>query len=247
MAWWKRNIYRYAESRASKARQATIVLSKKERATTERLHLASPLQTHVIPNGVTSIAHDRGQARLWLTQHYDIPLDATVLGCVANFFPAKNLPALVSAFQAVTQNDPTLHLVLIGDGMERNAIETAKGSDTRVHLLGHQQQPRALMDGFDLFVLPSIKEGLPLALLEAMEAGLPCLATRVGGIPEIIEDQKNGWLTEPNTLAQGLAQALADRSRWINIGQAAHETVITKFSQQQMLQKTFAVYQSLIV
>jgi glycosyltransferase involved in cell wall biosynthesis len=102
------------------------------------------------------------------------------------------------------------------------------------------------MDGFDLFILPSVKEGLPFALLEAMDASLPCLATDVGGIPEVIGNGVNGWLTDPSRLASALGHALAHQDQWKTVGTKANATVRERFTDQGMIKKTFELYAALL-
>lgn len=232
-AWF----YRWLERIAGLGRDATIVLSPQEREAAVAARVAPGARIHVIPNGIAPAPHDRVSARAALAQA-GVPTEATVVGCVANFFPTKNVPALVRAFRAAAPTDA--HLVLIGDGEERAAVDAAAGE--RVHPLGHRDDARALMDGFDLFILPSKKEGLPFALLEAMEAGLPCLATAVGGVPSVIADGMNGWLTAPDRLEEGLRRAFAARDAWPRVGKAAAETAHALFTEERMVRETFALY-----
>lgn len=236
--------YRWLERIAGLGRDATVVLSPQERAAALAARVSPAERLHVIPNGVAPVPHDRAAARAALAEA-GVPTDATCIGCVANFFPSKNVPALVAAFADAAPADA--HLALVGDGEQRPAVEQAAAAlGGRAHLLGRRDDARALMDGFDLFVLPSKKEGLPFALLEAMEAGLPCLATSVGGVPSVIADGMNGWLTRPDALGDGLRRACAARERWPRVGKAAAETVHTLFTEERALGETLALYRRLI-
>ena len=243
---WMRFVYRWIERLASNTRDAIIVLSQKEKEKAIRGRVASSDKLFLIPNGVSLRAHDRERARMVLTRA-GVPRGATLLGCVANFYPVKNLPSLVRAFRNITNKSSHLHLVLIGDGNERSAIEEARQGDPHIHLLGYRPDVRELLDGCDLFVLPSLKEGFPFALLEAMEASLPCLATDVGGIPEIIKDDVNGWLAKPNDLERGLRRAISSRDRWPQMGRAARESVLTSFTEEKMTSRTIALYKKLLL
>lgn len=227
--------YRLLERLADRGRDATVVLSPQERDAAHAVGIGRR-GLHVIPLGVAPAAHDRAAARRALGAA-GVPEDALVIGCVANAYPAKNLAALVAAFSGI--QDARARLVLVGAGTER------MHGGTRIHLLGARTDARALMDGFDLFVLPSKKEGLPLTLLEAMDAGLPCLATPVGGIPSVIADGMNGWLTPPADVAGGLKRALAAREQWPRVGKAAADTVRTLFTDARMTRDTLALYDAL--
>lgn len=228
-------LYRLLERLADRGRDATIVLSPQERDAARGAGIGNR-GMHVIPLGVAPAPHDRARARAALGAA-GVPAGALVIGCVANNYPAKNLPALLAAFNGLREG--TARLVLVGGGTER------LNAGARVHVLGARTDARALMDGFDLFVLPSVKEGLPLTLLEAMAAGLPCLATSVGGIPSVIADGMNGWLTTPDAIAAGLMRVMAARDQWPRIGKAAADTVRTLFTEERMTQDTLALYRRL--
>ncbi|TAK04895.1 glycosyltransferase family 1 protein [Patescibacteria group bacterium] len=228
-------LYRCLERLADRGRDATVVLSPQERDAARRAGIGAR-GLHVVPLGVVPASHDRAAARAALSAA-GIPADAVVLGCVANAYPAKNLPALIAAFTRL--HDAAAHLVLVGGGTERLP------GGARIHLLGPRADARALMDGFDVFVLPSVKEGLPMTLLEAMDAGLPCLATSVGGVPSVIADGMNGWLTAPDRLEDGLRRVFAARETWPRAGKAASDTVRTLFTEERMTRDTLALYRSL--
>ncbi|TAL20501.1 glycosyltransferase family 1 protein, partial [Patescibacteria group bacterium] len=240
-----KTLYKNLERWAGWRRDATIVLSQKEKAVALAHKLSAPDIIFVIPNGVAPRQHNRVSARE-LLRVAGVPKTATVIGSTANFYPSKNIPALVSAFASLAKEDENLRLILVGDGPERAQVEsTARTAPGRVHLLGYRTDARELMDGFDFFALPSLKEGLPFALLEAMEAGLPCLATNVGGISEIIEDEKNGWLAEPKNLGAGLAHALEQKNRWPGVGTAAAKTIHEHFTLERMRAETLALFDQL--
>jgi glycosyltransferase involved in cell wall biosynthesis len=115
-----------------------------------------------------------------------------------------------------------------------------------VILLGGLTNPREILPAFDLFVLPSRKEGLPFALLEAMDASLPTVATRVGGVPEVITDDC-GLLVEkedPTALAQALLALLENPDLARELGTAARRRIQTKFNEDSMLEQTASVYWS---
>lgn len=124
-----------------------------------------------------------------------IPRSATTIGCVANFIPAKNHAFLLAVFARILQYDSGAHLILVGDGQNRLAIAKQAamlGITDRVHLLGRRKDVPALLANFDVFLLPSLTEGLPIALLEAQANGVPCLTstavTREAAVmPELVK------------------------------------------------------------
>ena len=103
------------------------------------------------------------------------------------------------------------------------------------------------LTGLDLFVLPSLKEGLPYALMEAMAAGLPVAATNVGGIPDLIADGVNGRLVppqNPEALGRAMAELFQNRALGRELGGRARETISRSFGIARMLERTIAVYRS---
>lgn len=162
-----------------------------------------------------------------------------VVGTIANFYPTKGLDILIQASPLLGN----VHTVIIGDGPARPA-----SVPPRTHLLGTIPDAARLLPAFDVFVLPSRKEGLPYALIEAMAAGLPIVATTVGGIPEIITHEKNGLLVpveNPAALAAAIRRLVDDPSFRAQLGNAA-KTSAEKFSFAAQLANTLAVYRGLL-
>jgi len=129
-----------------------------------------------------------------------LPLDAFVFGAVGRLSPTKGISYLIEAFARVKEQMPLAHLVLVGGGRcraeyERQAVQV--GCDEAIHFLGRRDNVVQLLRGMDVFVLASVAEGMPRALLEAMAADVPCIGTNVGGIPEILGDNEFGCLVEP--------------------------------------------------
>jgi glycosyltransferase involved in cell wall biosynthesis len=163
--------------------------------------------------------------------------DRTVvrIGVVARLAPEKGIPVLLEAFAPLAHERPDLQLVIVGDGRERGELERLAQRlhiEHAVEFLGYQDAVESILVTFDLFVLPSLTEGIPLALLEAMGAGLPAVATAVGGVPEVIENGVSGVLVPPNdplalrTAISSLLEHPDDRAR---IGANAVRRVQEKF------------------
>jgi len=109
-----------------------------------------------------------------------VPSDATTIGCIANFNAAKNHAFLLKVFARIIRHDAEAHLILVGDGPNKDFIEKQAltlGIANRIHLLGRRNDVSSLLAIFDVFVLPSLTEGLPLALLESQVHGVPCLTS----------------------------------------------------------------------
>ncbi len=166
-------------------------------------------QLEVIPNVVDRTIfsmQDSTECRKTLS----LPIDNRIVLYVGNLVPIKGLDYLIRAFSAVTLKAPDAKLYLVGKGTQREALIQLRdelGLADSVHLVGskpHDQLPY-WFNAADLFVLPSIKEGLGTVLLEAMSCGRPSVASDAGGIPEILTDQSAGLLVKPQDV-----QALTD-------------------------------------
>jgi len=178
-----------------------------------------PVRVTVIPNGVPDILgaavrppREDGRFRI---------------GCVSRLSREKGVDVLVEAFARIRRCTPDAELVLIGDGAQRAALEQQaadSGVAGHVQFLGTRDDVPALLATFDAYVLPSRTEGLPMALLEAMAAGLPVVATAVGGVPEVIVDGENGLLTgpeDPGALADAVVRLAGDDDLMRRLGAAA--------------------------
>lgn len=171
------------------------------------------------------------------------------VGTIAELHTNKGLDILITAFKKVLSSIPGINLMIIGEGEERENLARliAKNQLTNnVNLLGRRENASQYLPAFDIFILPSRTEALPYALLEAGGAGLPVVAAKVGGIPEIIENEVSGILV-PKENAEALAEAittlLTNKNLADDYGQKLKQTILTKFSKQKMLDQTFTLYQ----
>jgi len=169
----------------------------------------------------------------------------------SNFRPVKNAPRVVEVFKAVAAQVPA-RLLLVGEGPELNACrELAEdlGVADRIAFLGDQEYIEALLPYADIFVLPSDHESFGLVALEAMSCGVPVLATRVGGMPEVIADGENGFLFDPGDVAgmSALAVALAqDPARRARVAQAARATACERFDIDRAVDRYIELYAALL-
>ncbi|MEJ2701038.1 MAG: glycosyltransferase [Sedimentisphaerales bacterium] len=171
----------------------------------------SAAKTFVLENSVdygrfADVSISKADARKML----GVPEDAFVFGTAGRLAPTKGLTYLMEAFSKVKTQQPSAQLVLLGDGPSRAELEGQVSSlpcRDSIHLLGHRGGIEQLMRGMDVFVLPSVAEGMPRVILEAMASGVPCIAPAVGGIPEIINSREVGLLAPPKD-PEALARAM---------------------------------------
>jgi sugar transferase (PEP-CTERM/EpsH1 system associated) len=160
--------------------------------------------------------------------------DVLVIGSVGRLVPVKNYPLLLQAVAALDRRDVVL--VLVGDGPERIALEALAASlsiSQQVRFLGHRNDVTDLLSTMDIFVLPSLNEGMSNTLLEAMAAGIPSIASYVGGNPELISHERDGFLFSSGdvlALTRYLQILCSDGERRAAFGAAGRARMVREFS-----------------
>lgn len=194
----------------------------------------------------------RSDGRTFFATALDVPVtDNTIfIGTIAELTANKGLHYLIDAVKLLYPNIPPIHLFIIGEGEQRRELEaTIKKLDLEhvVTLLGFNTDARLAIAGMDIFVLPSLKEGLPYAVMEAMAAGLPVVASNVGGMPDLISQNETGVLVppkNPKALAEAITSLAQNPEQRRAFGKRGADTVETKFSLRAMLEKTRQLYET---
>jgi glycosyltransferase involved in cell wall biosynthesis len=239
--WLRRQLARFVDA---------YVAVSSEVADNSRAHrMATEPKLMVIENGIDlALYRPRSDVRAAVRAELGLSASALAMGTVCRLVEGKNVGLLLRA--ALPHLGPQVHLLIIGDGPDRAALEAmarAHPQGESVHFLGQRTDVARLLNGLDLFALSSRSEGHPLSVIEAMATGLPVLSTRVGGIPEMIEDAKTGFLSpadEPAFTAR-LTAALQERPRWTAMGEAARTAACQRFSSERMTDRYLALYQEI--
>jgi glycosyltransferase involved in cell wall biosynthesis len=206
-------------------------------------------QIVLLPNGVNPATYEEIAARRARTPV--IPGERQTVVCLARLAYQKGQDTLLQAWRIVQARMPTTRLILAGEGGMRAQFEclaASLGVAETVEFAGLVTDTRSLLAEAHAFVLPSRFEGMPNALLEAMAAGLPCVATRVSGSEDIIVDGQSGLLVppdDPKALASALLAILTDPERASAMGREARARVSGAFSQDHMLNQLIQLYSSL--
>jgi glycosyltransferase involved in cell wall biosynthesis len=174
--------------------------------------------------------------------------DGPVLVTVANFFAAKGHRYLIDAMPAILRRHPRATLVLVGSGPLLDDVRAQVrrlGIVDRVVLAGSRPRVEPLLSLADLVVLPSVSEGLPVVVLETLGLGKPLVATRVGGIPDVVADGTSGVLvppSDPEALAGAVCTLLDDPARAAQLASAGPGLVRTRYSEAAMVRDTEQLY-----
>jgi glycosyltransferase involved in cell wall biosynthesis len=211
-------LYRWADRIAGRATTATVCVSQRERADGLRARTCRADRTVVIPNAVDVDAYP--QAPL----ERDVPR----LISVGRLAAPKDWSTLLYALAAL-EPETFAELVIVGDGPDRERVEDELARSSlrrRVRLLGERDDVPGLLSDADVFVLASRSEGLPLSVIEAMAAGLPVVASDVGGVGELVREGETGLLVppgDPAALGDALRLLLADRGLRRRLGSGGRE------------------------
>ncbi len=214
--------------------------------------IGRPEQFVTIPSGI-DLKRFEGKEREAVDVKASLGLSPSsrLIGSVGRLDPVKGHTYLLDAFAVLAPRFSDLHLALVGDGEllpELQSRAQQAGLTDRVLFLGWREDVPDLLHAFDLFVFPSLSEGMGRGLVEAMAAGLPIVATRVCSIPEVLAEGEAGCLVEPGSalaLARGIETLLLDPELRSRLAKAARERA-KGYSVEIMLQKIEAVYQGLL-
>jgi glycosyltransferase involved in cell wall biosynthesis len=208
-----------------------------------------PGRIRVIPNAI-----EVGDAGAWhspdLRRRLGLPSACRLVLSVGRLSPEKGYRHLVSAAQVVLRRCPGVFFVVLGEGAERSRLQAdiaRLGMDGHFLLPGFVPDAAQIMSQADLFVLSSLSEGMPNVVLEAFAAQVPVVATRAGGVAELVRDGETGWLVErPKQLGECVLQALRERSEARRRASVARDVAIREFSFAQQARRVAAEYRELL-
>jgi glycosyltransferase involved in cell wall biosynthesis len=215
-------------------------LSQDMAAAVKAYHIVPPGKVRVILNGIDTTCFQKPEDTSNLREELGIPVSAPVIGTVSRLTPVKRHDVLLRAFAQVRQQMEEAHLLIVGAGplmADLASLAAEFGVDRVTHFLGYQPEPQRYLHLIDIFALTSVSEGIPQALLEASSAGIPAVASQVGGVPEVIDHGRTGLLFpsgDVNALTRGIITLLKDREMARRIGGAARERVESLFHIRRM-------------
>ncbi|MAZ40575.1 hypothetical protein CL654_00450 [bacterium] len=232
----------------------TVLLSHKTIAVSDEVkdQMKYPLvykKIAVVHNGIKKEKLlSKDEARHSLLEGQPVPGPNTLwLGTIAELHNNKGLSYAITSLKNLPEH---VSFFIIGDGEKKESLEKLaekEGVHNRIFFLGYKENAKSFLKAFDIFILPSVKEGFPYAILEAGIAELPVIATNVGGVHEVIQDLKTGLLVQPRRpeeIAQAVEFYLTNTDKKEVLQKALTSLVQKEFSVEKMLEKTLKIYKS---
>jgi glycosyltransferase involved in cell wall biosynthesis len=250
IAFWKKTHHCLLENFGNIFADRIIACSHAVADFSRKTEVFSRNKIIVIYNGICTQKFRNIEKSQEIMNEFGISTNNLVIGSVGNLSFVKNHLVLLEAMVLLIREFPYIKCILVGDGHLRREIESAVhrlGLKKNVLLVGRRQDIERILSVFDIFVLSSLSEGLPNALIEAMSCGVPVAASNCGGIPEIIKDGENGILFDPRSpqaIAEAISRLLKDsqlRNTFSVLGRALIER---GFNLEKMVREYDLIYSS---
>ena len=250
-AGMKGKIYEFVDALSLREMDKIVAVSRAVRDDlTQRGVNADKIE--VIYNGIALDCLKSNFSGSLVRTEYGIPQNTFVLGAVGRLVPVKGYQYLIEAMRSVVNAIPDCKLVIAGEGPLKDELFrriVKHGLTSYISLLGYQASIPRFLSMVDIFVMPSLSEGLPIALLEAMACGNPILASSVGGIPEVITSGEDGILlppADPKVLADSIMEMYFNGKLRAKISSRGKEVVEGNFSSSSMADRYLSIYWSLM-
>jgi len=248
---WKKRLYVFIESLAARFLTARIItVSNNERLDALKRGVGVPDLYVTIHSGIDPSLFKRFLDKRVQKTALGVPADGFLIGTVGTFTEAKAPYDFIRLASLLHQKHSEMHFIWAGTGAleaQARALSDKLGLEGFFHFAGHRSDVPAILSALDCFVLTSHWEAFPLAVLEAMAAALPVVATQLGGIEEMIESGRDGYLIpvgDLNNMANIIGEISADPRRAAEMGSKARHRVENDFTHEAMLKKIMVVYQS---
>lgn len=245
-----RSFYAWLERLMAPYTTRFIAVSQGERAAGLAAGVGRPEQYVVIENGI-DLAALRAEPRTDRRSQWGLSAEEVVIGTAGRLVGQKGFCYLIAAVPRVLAAVPQAHFVIVGSGeLEERLRQQAQqaGVAHRVHLVGWQEEICSCYEAFDLFVLPSLWEGCPYTLLEAMGCGRAVVVTRVAGCSDIVREGETGLLVppaQPEALAEALIALAQDPSRRQEMGERGRQVVERRYSLERFITEMETLYETL--
>jgi glycosyltransferase involved in cell wall biosynthesis len=249
----KNRIYEWLDLKSMKYIDA-VVLVNSGMLSDPRINKTKDIDYHIVNNGIPisdPVTVDSINQQLD-KEIVDFCSHGFNVGSIGRLSAEKGHRHLLSALKLLLLQGIDAKVIIIGEGRERESLgrqATESGLKDRVLMPGYKKNAKNYLACFDAFVLPSLTEGLPITLLEAMKAGIPIVATKVGGIPEVLDNGACGLIIEPckpDLLAQGLSTIFYNGSNVSQMAERACQRVKNNYSARAMAEGYLRIYEKIL-
>ncbi len=229
-----------------------VAVSDSVKRDSVRYDRLDPSRITVIHNGVDTYTFNPERAFQCPGKDLSIEKKDVVIGCIGRIVHSKGLSYLLEALPYIRQRCRSVKLLIVGDGSLKDDLREQAGRlriADRVIFAGRRRDIPDLLSRIDVFVLPSVKEGLPNAILEAMAMGKPIVATNVGGIPEVLKHGVSGFIVPPRdieSLSRAVVSLLDDRNLAKRLGHESRKCILEHYSIHSTVLKWQTLYLSLL-
>jgi glycosyltransferase involved in cell wall biosynthesis len=252
--------YEWLDSKSLKFIDAVVLVSEAMKSN-PKLKNRKGLNLHVVPNGISLFDKQKGFDNSINATSDSLKIDQSfinfckkgfTIGSIGRLSREKGYKHLIEALKLLVQQGIDARLVIIGEGSERANLKGLVGRyklSDRIMMPGYRESAKDYIPLFNVFVIPSLTEGLPMTLLEAMQVKVPIVATKVGGIPEVLGHGRAGILIQPSNpkvLAEGISRLYYDEKYGSKLSNFAYQRVIRNYSGKAMVFKYNDIYQKLV-
>jgi glycosyltransferase involved in cell wall biosynthesis len=244
-------VYSLLERIAARWCDCIVFVNEFHRQWALQLNIVAPAKTITIPNGIPA-SYPKSINRDKLREEFSISPSAKLIGSIGRLAAQKGLEYLIKAMPGIVARFPETYLILVGDGPLRRALEQLAihlGLAGRIFFTGFRLDADVLCPEFDIVVLPSLREGLSIALLEAMRVGKPIVTTEIGSNLNVVSDQKDALLVQPaniRELENAVIQLLEEPYMGTRLGESARLTFKEHFTEDRMLASYYQIYLNLL-
>jgi glycosyltransferase involved in cell wall biosynthesis len=244
-------VFARAERGLARRADALVAVSTSVRDELLAHGIGAPAQWHVVPIGIDLASVDADPDPAHARARLGLPLRGALVGCVGRLVAIKDHETLFRAMKIVVGHRPDSTLVIAGGGDDRPRVESLAREllGDRVRLLGWVDDLRSLYAALDVVALTSVREGAPLALIEAQAAGRPVVATDVGGVADVVRHGRTGMLVPPrdhDAAARAIRDLLQDRDHARAMGAAASRWARARFSEERMVGDLADLYREVL-
>jgi len=250
--WLRRTLFFTLEKLARKWSAGVICISQPLVDLWVQRKLAEPEKVRKIYSGIDVSEFKNINSREKVRKELGLQPDQIAVGQVSKLWEGKGHEDIINACPMIFTDVPNCRIFFIGDGPIREKLEEIvfkNGLQERITFLGHCDNIAEVTSALDIAVLASHYEGMGRVILEAMAAGLPVVATRVGGIPDLVVDRETGFLVEPHSpeqLAQAIVFLASDPGLRKQMGDAGKKSVDSRFTVDTMIEQVDKLYQEVL-